>query len=607
MPERKSLHEMTRDLVAVAAGRQAADLVIRNGRWVNVYSGEIIEATTVAIVGSRIAYCGPDRSELIGSETTVIDAANRFLVPGLLDAHVHVESSMLCVRGFAAAVLPRGTTGAFIDPHEIANVLGLEGVRLMAEEAAVTPMRIYVQVPSCVPAAPGLETSGATLGPKEVAEALTWSNVIGLGEVMNYPGVIAGDPELHEEIAEALKTGKTISGHYASPDLGVAFHAYAAAGPSDCHEGHESEDVMARVRQGMYAMLRQGSSEHNVVKQAKAIIGGGIDSRRTLLCTDDRHPDTLLHIGQMDDVVRLAIAEGVPPMTAIQMATLNTAEHFGVAGDVGGIGPGRFADILLVSDLEAMTIDCVLAAGEVVAEAGTLSTSVGSYQYLESAKNTVNIKRELVADDFAIPALVSEDSARCRVIRIVENQVLTRSVQEDIPVVDKRLEPSGGSDIFTLAVVERHTGSERIGLGLVKGYGMTRPYGLASTVAHDSHNLVVMGSNRTLMAMAANHVVALGGGICLAGLNGVLAELPLPIAGLMSEEPLEVVARQTDRLQQELEALGCVIDDALMSFFFLALPVIPELRLTDLGLVDVMAFELVPTLVAAGHSRNKER
>ena len=607
MPERKPLHEMTRDLAAVAAGRQAADLVIRNGRWVNVYSSEIIEATTVAVVGSRIAYCGPDHPELVGPNTTVIDAENRFLVPGLLDAHVHIESSMLCVRGFAAAVLPRGTTGAFVDPHEIANVLGLEGVRLMAEEAGTTPMQIYVQVPSCVPAAPGLETSGAALGPKEITEALTWDNVIGLGEVMNYPGVIAGDPALHEEIAETLKAGKTVSGHYASPDLGVPFHAYAAAGPSDCHEGHQSADVAARVRQGMYAMLRQGSSEHNVVAQAKAITEGGIDSRRTLLCTDDRHPGTLLRVGQIDDVVRLAIAEGIPPITAIQMATLNTAEHFGVDGDVGGIGPGRFADILLVSDLETMSIDCVLAAGEIVADAGRLLTSVSAFQYPEFAKNTVKIGRELIADDFLIPASATQDSAKCRVIEIVENQVLTRSLIEDIPVAHGMLEPSLQSGIFTLAVVERHSGSGRIGLGLVKGYGMTRPYGLASTVAHDSHNLVIMGSDSELMAKAANHVVELGGGICLTGANGVLAELPLPIAGLMSEESLEVVAKQADRLQHELDALGCVVDDALMSFFFLALPVIPELRLTDLGLVDVMMFKIVPILMAADDPNNKER
>ena len=607
MPKRIPLHKMTRDLVAVASGRRAADLVIRDGCWVNVYSGEIIEATTIAVLGSRIAYCGPDRPEFVGPDTQVIEANGRFLVPGFLDAHVHIESSMLCVREFAAAVLPHGTTGAFIDPHEIANVLGLEGVHLMAEEAKATPMQIYVQVPSCVPAAPGLETSGATIGPSDVAEALAWDNVIGLGEVMNYPGVAAGDETLHAEIAETLKAGKTIGGHYAASDLGLPFHAYAVGGPSDCHEGHQPEDVAARVRQGMVAMLRQGSSEHNVAAQVRAITEGDIDARRTVLCTDDRHPGTLLRSGHMDDVVRLAIAEGVPPMTAIQMATLNTAEHFGVAGDVGGIGPGRFADVLIVSDLESVTIDCVLAAGEIIAENGVLFAPVTPFLYPESARNSVKIPRKVTADDFHIPVPTSGDSARCRVIEIVKNQVLTRCVIEDVLVVNGMLEPTMEAGISILAVVERHSGSGRIAVGLVKGYGLTQPYGLASTVAHDSHNLLVMGSDREMMAVAVNRVVDMGGGTCLVGADGVLAEIPLPIAGLMSEDPIEVVAERADRMHQQLKDLGCSADDALMSFHFLALPVIPVLRLTDLGLVDVREFKIVPVFVAADNAKNEER
>ena len=607
MPKRVPLFRMTRDLVAVGSGRRAADLVIRDGRWVNVYSGEVIASTTIAVVGCRIAYCGPDRSEFIGPDTTVIEADGRFLVPGLLDAHVHIESSMLCVRGFAASALSHGTTGAFIDPHEIANVLGLDGVRLMVEEALMTAMQIYVQVPSCVPAAPGLETSGASLGPRDIAEALSWDNIIGLGELMNYPGVVAGDKDLHAEIAETMKARKVVGGHYAASDLGLPFHAYAAGGPSDCHEGTRSEDVIARVRQGMYAILRQGSSEHNVAAQARAITEEGIDSRRTLLCTDDRHPDTLLRAGHMDDVVRLAITAGIPAMTAIQMATLNTAEHFGVANDVGSIGPGRFADILIVSDLGTMAIECVLAAGDVVVEGGTLSVSIGSFQYPESAKNSVKIPGEFTASDFIIRNSGSQDSVRCRVIEIVENQVTTRGIIESCSVVDGIVKLPDDSAISLLAIVERHSGSGRISRGFVKGYGLTCPYGLASTVAHDSHNLLVMGSDRNLMAMAANRVVTMSGGICLAGADGVLAEIPLPIAGLMSEDPVEIVAEQADRLHQELHSLGCAVDDALMSLFFLALPVIPELRLTDLGLVDVNAFEIVPLIVAEDNPENKER
>lgn len=604
MHQRISLHRMTRDLVAVAAGRCPADLVIRNGCWVNVYSGEFIEATTIAILGCRIAYCGPDRSDLVGPDTRVIEAEGRYLVPGLLDAHVHIESSMLCVREFAAAVLSHGTTGAFIDPHEIANVLGLEGVRLMADEAKTTAMNIYVQVPSCVPAAPGLETSGASIGPSEVAEALTWENVIGLGEVMNYPGVAAGDSRLHAEIAEALKTGKTVGGHYASADLGRPFHAYVAAGPSDCHEGHCPDDVAARVRQGMYAMLRQGSSEQNVVAQAKAITEGKLDARRTVLCTDDRHPTTLLHSGHIDSVVRLAIAEGIAPMTAIQMATLNTAEHFGVDGDVGGIAPGRFADILIVSDLKQLEIDCVVAAGSVVAEGGAFTVSTPPFDYPESVKNSVQLPELITAHDFCISAPVGSDHLRCRVIETVPDQVLTHSVFDEIAVIDGVLEPSKESGIATLAVINRHSGAGNKAVGLVKGYGMTKPYGLASTVAHDCHNLLVMGSDRDMMAAAANRVVAMGGGTCLVGIEGALAEIPLPIAGLMSEDPIELVAAQADRMHEKLKDLGCSVGDALMSFHFLALPVIPCLRLTDLGLVDVNAFKIVPVFEAADNREN---
>lgn len=333
-------------------GRRPADLVIRDGRWVNVCSGEIIEHTDIAILGSRIAYCGPDTDSMIGEKTKIIEAEGRYLVPGLLDAHMHVESSMLTVSQFARAVLPHGTTGAFIDPHEIANVLGLTGMKLMSEEARLTPMQIYLQVPSCVPSAPGLETAGASIGKNEVAEAMTWPEVIGLGEVMNYPGVAAGDETLHAEIAETLKAGKVVGGHYASPDLGLLFHAYAAGGPSDDHEGTRQEDTIARVRQGMYSMLRQGSAWHDVVAQLPAITEQGVDPRHVLLCTDDRHPGTLLSDGHMDDVVRLAIREGIAPLTAIQMATLNTAEHFGVADDLGCIAPGRYADILILSDLQ---------------------------------------------------------------------------------------------------------------------------------------------------------------------------------------------------------------------------------------------------------------
>lgn len=585
---------MTKELVAVAMGHCPADLVIRDGRWVNLCSGEIIEHTDIAVLGSRIAYCGPDASEMIGPQTGVIAAEGRYLLPGLLDAHVHIESSMLTVTEFARAVLPHGTTGAFIDPHEIANVLGLAGVRLMLEEAARTPMQIYVQIPSCVPAAPGLETSGAELGPAEIEEALTWPGVIGLGEVMNYPGLVAGDDGLHRKVAAALRLGKAVGGHYASPDLGRMFHAYAAGGPEDCHEGTRTEDVLARVRQGMFAILRQGSAWQDLVPQLRAVTEMGLDPRRLLLCTDDRHAGTLLAQGHMDEVVRLAISQGIPPLTALRMATLNTAERFGVAQDVGLLAPGRYADILVVRDLSELKIDLVLAAGEVVAEDGRLVKEIPPYPYPDEAKATVRLERPLAPEDFLVQAPAGKATIKVRAIEVLENQAQNRAIALELPVRDGAVHPDPERDAALLAVVERHHGSGRIGLGFVKGFGLRAGCALASTVAHDSHNLLILGTSPEAMARAGNRLAELGGGLCLVRNGRILAEVPLPIAGLMADRPVEVVAEELGEFERGLRSCGCKLNNAFMTFSLLALGVIPELRLSDLGLIDVASFALVP-------------
>jgi len=591
---RKPLHEMTRDLVAVAMGRRPADLVIRNGRWVNVHSGEILDHTDIAVLGCRIAYCGPDAGPLIGPDTTVIEAAGRYLVPGLLDAHVHIESSMLTVTQFARAVLPHGTTCVFADPHEIANVLGLAGVRWLAESGAHTPLQVYVQVPSCVPAALGLETSAAEIGPAEVAEAMPWPGVIGLGEVMNYPGVVAGDEKVHAEIAETLKHGKVVGGHYASPDLGRPFHGYAASGASDCHEGTRPEDVLARVRQGMWAIVRQGSAWQDLPAQLRAVTESGVDTRHILLCTDDRHAGTLLEQGHMDDVVRLAIGQGIPPITALQMATVNTAQHFGVARDVGSIAPGRWADILVVSDLVGFTVDVVIAAGEVVAEAGRLVKDLPAHSYPAVARNTVRLKRPLVPPDFLVPASLAEGTVTVRAIEVVENQAQNRAIFLDLPVRGGRISLGLDRDVALVAVVERHRGSGRIGYGVVAGLGLRVPCAVASTVAHDSHNLLVLGTDPDAMAAAANALAEVGGGVCVVRGNLVRALLPLPIAGLISERSAEIVAQEAEGVHHALEECGCRLNNAFMTVSLLALPVIPALRVTDCGLVDVESGSFVP-------------
>ncbi|MGI9483276.1 MAG: adenine deaminase, partial [Hyphomicrobiales bacterium] len=404
MPAVKPCSEIAPRLIDVAMGRTPADMVVCGGRWVNVYSGEVISNTDVAIAAGRFAFVGADASHTIGDDTEIINAAGRYLVPGLCDGHMHIESGMVTVTEFARAVIPHGTTSMFVDPHEIANVLGMEGVRLMHDEAMGLPINIFVQMPSCVPAAPGLENAGAEIGVDDVAEAMGWPNIIGLGEMMNFPGVAANDAKMLGEIAATQAAHKTVGGHYASPDLGLAFHGYVAGGPEDDHEGTRTEDAIARVRQGMRAMLRLGSAWYDVAEQVKAVTENGLDPRNFILCTDDSHSGTLVFDGHMNRVVRHAIAQGLAPVTAIQMATLNTAQHFGLEKELGSIAPGRLADLIITSHLPELPIETVIARGEVLAENGQPATELPAFAYPDFAKGTVNMARELSPQDFDIPA-----------------------------------------------------------------------------------------------------------------------------------------------------------------------------------------------------------
>ncbi|MEW6718313.1 MAG: adenine deaminase [Chloroflexota bacterium] len=591
----EEIAKRTRQLVEVAMGREPADMVIRNGKWVCVQSGEIIPGTDVAVKGERIAFVGEDASHTMGKSTQVLDAAGRYLVPGLLDGHVHIESGMVTVTEFVRAVAPRGTTGMFVDPHEIANVFGLKGIRLMVDEAAHQPIHVWVQVPSCVPSAPGLETPGASIGPEEVAEAIRWEGVIGLGEMMNFPGVYLGDEKMHAEMAEARLVGKVIGGHYASPDLSLPFHGYVAGGAEDDHEGTRLEDAIIRIRQGMKAMLRYGSGWHDVAAQVLAITQEGLDPRHFILCTDDSHSETLVNEGHMDRVVRHAIAQGLEPVTAIQMATLNTAEHFGLARHIGQIAPGRFADILMVSELAEFRVEKVVAKGQVIAEDGRLLLEVPTFPYPEWATSSVHLHRELKAKDFRLQA-PQGDEFTANVIGVVENQAPTRHLRMkvrarrgEVPVDMKR-------DILKIAVVERHRGSGRLQVGLVHGFGFNVACAIGSTVAHDSHHLVVVGTDEANMALAANTLSGVGGGQVVVKEGQVIGMVELPIAGLMSNERAEVVAEKAAAVLAGFRACGCSLNNPNMQLSLLALVVIPELRISDLGLVDVTKFDFVPIL-----------
>jgi len=586
-------HEVIHSLVDVAMGRLAADSLIKGGRWVNVHSGEIIANTDVAIWGGRIAYVGADASHTVGEATRVIDAAGRYLLPGLCDAHMHVESGMVTVTEFARAVIPHGTTTLFIDPHEIANVLGLEGVRLMHDEAAAQPINVFVQMPSCVPSAPGLETPGATIGPEEVAEAMTWPGIIGLGEMMDFPGVYGNNDKLRAELVQTMKAGKVIGGHYASPDLGPPLHAYAAAGPADDHEGTRVEDAVARVRQGMRAMLRLGSAWYDVASQVKAITELGLDSRYFILCTDDSHSGTLVNEGHMNRVVRHAIAQGLKPVTAIQMATINTAEHFGLEKEIGSITPGRQADIIISSDLPTLPIEVVIAAGEVIATDGQLKIDLPAYTYPRLAMNTVHLPRQLTPSDFDIPGHNPEPTT-VRVIGVIENQAPTRAETRVLPVDKGVLQLDSRQDVAHLALVERHGGSGNIVNGFASGFGFDVPCAIASTVAHDCHHMVIVGTSKSNMAQAANRLADIGGGVVVYREGEEIALVELPIAGIMSDQRAEVVAPKAARMVEAFRECGCILNNAFMQLSLLSLAVIPELRISDRGLVDVTQFEIVP-------------
>lgn len=585
-------------LIDVATGRAPADTVIRKGAWVNVHSGEIVAATDVAIVCGRFAYVGPDASHAIGEGTRVVEADGRYLVPGLIDAHMHVESGMVTVTEFARAVAPHGTTTMFIDPHEIANVLGLDGVRLMHDEAMGLPLNVYVQMPSCVPSAPGLEHAGAALGVDEVAEAMAWPNIIGLGEVMNFPGVAAGDPTMLGEIAATRAAGKTVGGHYASTDLGLPFAGYVAGGAADDHEGTRVEDAIARVRQGMRAMLRLGSAWYDVAAQIKAVTEHGLDSRYFVLCTDDSHSGTLVNDGHMNRVVRHAIAQGLKPVTAIQMATLNAAEHFGLERELGSITPGRRADLVLTRDLATLPIDEVFARGVPVAADGRLSADIPPAHYPDSARNTVRLARPLVADDFVVKAptlSAGQERVTTRVIGVVENQAPTRALRVELPVDDAgNVAVDPGHDVCHVALVERHRASGGVTNAFVSGFGYDVPCAMASSVAHDSHHIVVVGTDRRDMALAVNRLAEVGGGVTLYAGGREQALIELPIAGLMSDERAEVVAAKAQALVAAMQACGCSLNNAYMQHSLLALVVIPELRISDVGLIDVTAFEETP-------------
>jgi adenine deaminase len=596
MNKRFSLKEVTKELVAVAKGSKPAQLVIKGGKLINVNTREILPNTDVAISHGRIALVG-EASHTIGPDTKVIDAQGYYISPGFMDGHIHVESSMMTVGEYARAVVPHGTTAIYMDPHEIANVLGMHGVRLMIEESRSLPLRVFVAMPSCVPAAPGFEDTGAHIGPEEIKEAMKWEEVVALGEMMNFPGVIYGDDFIHRELQATLEANKTITGHFSIQDTGADLNAYIAAGVRCCHESVRAEDALAKMRLGMYAQLREGSAWHDVKETIKSITENSIDTRYATLISDDTHPNTLITVGHLDHVVRRAIEEGVNPITAIQMVTINVAQCFGMDKDLGTISPGRWADILLISDLTKVKVEKVIINGELVAESGKMLVEIPKVDYPETAKNSVKLSKELEAKDFIIHAPdPGMSQAKVRVIEIIEAKVGTYARECTLPIEKGIVGNDIGQDIIKAAVIERHLGTGTMGKGFVKGFHI-KAGAVASTVAHDSHNLLIVGTNDEDMALAGNTLAKVGGGMVAVKGGKVIALLPLPIAGLMCQEPAEAVAKKVKELEMAWKDLGCDLVSPFMTMALIALAVLPELRLTNRGLVDTINFKLVDLFI----------
>lgn len=585
---------MSRELLRkVALGEAHADLVIQNGTLVNVLTREMQPNVDVAIKGERIASIGM-LDHLIGPETKVVDATGKYLAPGLMDGHMHVESTMLSVTEFAKAALKKGTTAIFMDPHEIANVLGTEGVKLMHEEGQNLPLKVFTTFPSCVPATNDLEDAGATLNEQDIEEGLKWDGVIGLGEVMNFPGVVYNDDKMINEIEATIAAGKVVTGHFPDGSNGM-LQAYIASGVDSCHETVAKEQALEKARLGMHVMIREGSAWQDVKEVIKIITEDGIDSSNVSLVTDDIYPETLVEKGQLNHVVRRAIEEGVDPIVAIQMATINVARYYQIDKQFGSISPGKIADIILLDDLSKVEASTVVTNGEVVVANQELVKEMPRYEYPDHVKDTVKLHRELKPDDFTI-ATEQQDKVAINGISIIENSARTAKMTSTLPIKDNRIQIDLEQDIIQLACIERHKGTGQISLGFAQGFGL-KAGAVASTVAHDSHNLLVMGVNQEDMAIAANKLAKSGGGMIVVEDGEVLAHVPMPIAGLMSDQPIETVVKQVRALEKAWQQLGCTIHAPFMTFSLIALPVIPEVRISNRGLVDVTKFELIDVVM----------
>lgn len=562
-------------IIKIARGDEPADTLLKNGRVINVFSGEIIE-TDLAIIHSRIVGLGPYEAR------QTVDLEGRYVAPGLIDSHVHIESAMVPPPEFARAVVPRGTTTVVTDPHEIANVLGLEGIRYMLEMAKYNPLSVYVNAPSCVPST-AMETTGASLEWYDLQPLQQEEYVIGLAEVMNFPGVVAGEERVLNKIRSFQHMVK--DGH--CPGLsGRDLIAYVNADIGSDHECTTIAEALEKLRLGMYIFIREATNARNL--KALLPLVTPENSRRICFCTDDRQPADILEEGHIDYMIRSAIAGGIPPITAFRMATLNPSEYFDLH-DRGAIAPGRRADLMIFSDLQVPVAEMVYRGGKLVAQDGVM------LPWEREIRRSV-VRSSMNVDWSKVDLSIDVEGEQVRIIGAIPDQLITTHLAEETPQADGKVVSDTKRDILKMAVIERHLATGRMGKGLVRGLGLKRG-AIASTVAHDHHNIVVIGVDDQSMLAAARAVADTRGGMVAVDGDAILAQLPLPIAGLMSDQPIERVRDQMDELLKAAYHLGSPLHDPFMAMSFLALPVIPSLKLTDHGLVDVDEFHLVSLFV----------
>lgn len=583
------LWECSRTLVDVAMGRKEAEIVLTNAKLVNVCTKEIIENTDVAISCGRIAMVG-DCKHCIGKTTKVYDLEGKYLAPAFMDGHMHIESSMLVPSEYAKAVIPHGTSGVFFDPHEICNVMGLYGVRCMLDDAKTTPLKAMLTTPSCVPAVPGFEDTGSHIGPEDIAETMKWDECVGLGEMMNFPGILSSNETTHAIVGETLKAGKAPTGHFSVPDTDKSLNAYIASGVNCCHESTREIDSLTKMRLGMYAMFREGSAWHDLKEVCKAITKHDIDTRFACMITDDSHPRTLVENGHLDHLLRRAVEEGIDPITAIQMITINVATCFGLQAEMGSVAPSKCADLTVLTDLKDFNVEKVFINGDLVAENGKPLFESGLYKFPEDVKHTMHINK-ITKDDFRIEAQGSK--ADVHVIEIVPAKTNTFDRLMTLPIVNGLIEADPSQDVMKAVVFERHHNTGKRGYGFIKGFGI-KDGALAQTVAHDAHNLMVVGTNDEDMVLAANTLIECGGGAVAVKDGKILGIIKLPIAGLMSDKGLNDALAQVISLEEAWKELGCKHPSPFMTMGIIPLACLFETRLTDRGLVDCRTFQFLP-------------